>query len=289
MAKKRKKKGGAGGGGGGHDAAGGLRWLLTYADMITLLLGVFIILANIPTKSEETVEEVGESFEHFFTFLKGGRVGEPVTPGKGGENILSRRSGMIAEANPPTPMAVVRKKFIQSFSTQAGTKRMSVIETKQGLTVRFNNMLFFECGKAEIKKEAYPLLDQLASLVEELPNEIKIEGHTDKTPISNRQFSSNWELSVSRAVSVVHYIIFHAKNKAQFPEYKIKRLERRLSASGYGEFHPLDRENPKSSINRRIDIVVLQPKTEDKDMMEKPEPTIAEEIEEKFGIVTEGQ
>ena len=58
MAKKRKKKGGAGGGGGGHDAAGGLRWLLTYADMITLLLGVFIILANIPTKSEETVEEV---------------------------------------------------------------------------------------------------------------------------------------------------------------------------------------------------------------------------------------
>lgn len=285
MAKKRKRKGGgAGGGGGGHDTAGGLRWLLTYADMITLLLGVFIILANIPTKSEETVDEVGESFEHFFTFLKGGKVGEPVIPGKGGENILPKRRGLITEANPPTPMAIVEKKFIQSFPTQAGTKRMSVIETKQGLTVRFNDMLFFESGKAEIKSGSYPLLDQLAFLIEGLPNDVRIEGHTDRTTISTDQFSSNWELSVSRAVSMIHYIIYHAKNKAHLPEYKIKRLERRLSASGYGEFHPIDRRNLMASINRRIDIVILQPKTEE---VEKPEPTISEEIEEKFGIVTE--
>ncbi|MDI6781362.1 MAG: flagellar motor protein MotB [bacterium] len=284
---KKKKKGGAGGGGGGHDTAGGLRWLLTYADMITLLLGVFIILANIPTKSEEAVSEIGESFEHFFTFLKGGRVGNPVVSGKGGENILPKRSGVVANANPPTPMAIVKKKFIQSFPTQAGTKRMTVIETKQGLTVRFNDMLFFEPNKADISPGSYPLLDQVASLVEEIPNEIKIEGHTDQMPISTAQFPSNWELSVSRAVSVVHYIIYHAKNKAHFPEYKIKRLERRLSASGYGEFQPIDRKNPKAEINRRIDIVVLQPKTEDKNLVEKPEPTISEEIEEKFGIVTE--
>ncbi|MBU0701339.1 OmpA family protein [bacterium] len=284
---RKKKKGGGAGGGGGHDTAGGLRWLLTYADMITLLLGVFIILANIPTKSEEAVSEIGESFEHFFTFLKGGRVGNPVVPGKGGENILPKRSGLVAKANPPTPMAIVKKKFIQSFPTQAGTKRMTIIETKQGLTVRFNDMLFFEPNKSDINHESYPLLDQLALLIEEIPNDIKIEGHTDKIPISNIQFSSNWELSVSRAVSVVHYIIYHAKNKAHFPEYKIKRLECRLAASGYGEFHPIDRRNPKAEINRRIDVVILQPKTEDKDLVEKPEPTISEEIEEKFGIVTE--
>ncbi len=286
MAKRRKKKGGAGGGGGGHDTAGGLRWLLTYADMITLLLGVFIILANIPTKSEEAVEEIGESFEHFFTFLKGGRVGNPVVSGKGGENILPRRSGVVAEANPPTPISVVKKKFIQSFPSQAGTKRMTVIETKQGLTVRFNDMLFFEPNKANINPGSYPLLDQLASLVEEIPNEIKIEGHTDRMPISTAQFSSNWELSVSRAVSVVHYIIYHAKNKAHLPEHKVKRLERRLAASGYGEFQPIDKTNPKAEINRRIDIVILQPKIEDENLVEKPEPTISEEIEEKFGIVT---
>ncbi|MFH1860102.1 MAG: OmpA family protein [bacterium] len=286
MGRKKKKKGG-GGGGGGHDTAGGLRWLLTYADMITLLLGVFIILANIPTKSEEAVDEVGESFEHFFTFLKGGRVGDPICPGKGGEKALPKRGGPISEANPPTPLSVVKKKFIQSFPTQAGTRRMTVIETKQGLTVRFNDMLFFEPSNADIKHESYPLLDRLALLVEEVPNDIKIEGHTDQTPISNAQFPSNWELSVSRAVSVVHYIIHHAKHKAHFPEYKIKRLQRRLAASGYGEFHPIDKKNPKAEINRRIDIVILQPKIEEKDMLEKPEPTISEEIEQKFGIITE--
>ncbi|MEK7275162.1 MAG: OmpA family protein, partial [Candidatus Desantisbacteria bacterium] len=146
---------------------------------------------------------------------------------------------------------------------------------------------FFEPNKADINHNSYQLLDQLASLVEEMPNEVKIEGHTDQMPISTAQFPSNWELSVSRAVSVVHYIIYHARNKAHFPEYKIKRLERRLSASGYGEFQPIDRINAKAKINRRIDIVILQPKTEDKNLVEKPEPTISEEIEEKFGMVTE--
>jgi chemotaxis protein MotB len=284
MAKKRRNSDEGGGGGGGHDTAGGLRWLLTYADMITLLLGVFIILANIPTKSEETVEEIGETFEHFFTFVKGGRSGNPVIHGKGGENFLDRRTGLVGRANPPTPPALVKKKFIQSFPTQIGKKRITITETKQGLIVRFNDILFFEPGSAKIKPESYPLLEKLAVLIEELPNDVRIEGHTDPTPISTPEFPSNWELSVSRAVAVVEAIIEHAKNKAKFSDKELLRLQRRLAASGYGEFHPIDRLNPTSPVNRRIDVVILQPKVYEKEPVEKREPTIAEEIKEDFGI-----
>jgi chemotaxis protein MotB len=116
------------------------------------------------------------------------------------------------------------------------------------LVVRFADQVFFDLGKADLKPEAIEILTRLGPLLKDIPNPIRIEGHTDNLPISTARFPSNWELSTHRATSVIRYLV----EELGFSPDK-------LSAAGYGEYRPIaDNETPAGrALNRRVDIVII--------------------------------
>ncbi|MFH1860101.1 MAG: flagellar motor protein MotB [bacterium] len=260
---KKKKKGGAGGGGGGHDTAGGLRWLLTYADMITLLLGVFIILATIPTQSVEKLTKIGESLAKYFNILEG-PGGRKILNEKGGQGLFKERTVPHGRSHDPNKASDIKMPLIQAFNTEIKSKRISIEETKKGLVIRFRDTFLFDPEDVTIKTDAYYALNKIALFIENKPNYVSIEGHTSSAS-EKGIFRSSWELSARRAAVVLHYLSDHAREKG-FSEAAMKSLQERLSATGYGEFHPLN-PDPASPVNRRVEIIIFHQKVKGKDLL----------------------
>lgn len=139
------------------------------------------------------------------------------------------------------------------FQREIQEKELKLSMEEKGLVLRFIAEVFFDSGKADIKPEAYPILDKVAEfLKEDVPDRnIAIEGHTDNEPIKYSGWKSNWELSAARALSVLHYLV---DKKGIDPE--------RVQAVGYGEYHPIaDNSTPEGrQKNRRVEIVILPKK-----------------------------
>lgn len=257
---RKKKKGGGGGEGAKIETAGGMRWLLTFADMITLLLGVFIILCATGAPSRVEVEAIGKAFEKVLSIIPGGG-GETLTPGLGGKKTLEEKTGALVHVKDlKAPESLISHKYTQSFKAEIKKGKMEVKLTKDALVVRCYETLLFDKGSDKIKPEAYPTLDRVAFLISKISNKVAIEGHTDATPIHNAQFASNWELSIARATNVLHYLISQAE-KSDLSSSEIENFKRRLSVFGYAQFRPVVEENPYSNLNNRIDIVIYHHKT----------------------------
>jgi chemotaxis protein MotB len=130
------------------------------------------------------------------------------------------------------------------------TKRLpiAISTNERGVTVHIMDELLFASGSAEIKESSMPALDSLARVLGELPNDFRVEGHTDNLPISTSAYPSNWHLSVARAVSIAYYLIQMHSLK---PE--------KVSAVGYAEYQPLvpNDGDVHRAQNRRVDIVIL--------------------------------
>jgi chemotaxis protein MotB len=142
---------------------------------------------------------------------------------------------------------------------------------ERGLVIHVVESSLFDPGQATLKPEAIAVLDRIAQEVKSIPNQVRVEGHTDDRPIATLRFPSNWELSSARATAVVRYFV----TKYQFaPE--------RLSALGFGEYRPLAPNNsePNRAKNRRVDIVVLT------DNLSRYEP-IPLDTAGQFGIIGE--
>ncbi|MFH1460303.1 MAG: OmpA family protein [Candidatus Omnitrophota bacterium] len=131
-------------------------------------------------------------------------------------------------------------------------KQVRLEMMNKGLVITFIDEILFDSGKDVIKTNAYPILDRVANVLNAQVRDrnIAIEGHTDNQPISKSNWKSNWELSSARAMSVLHYLIDN-KNVA----------EKRLSAVGYGEHHPLQSNDTAAGRqqNRRVEITILPP------------------------------
>jgi len=263
----RKKKGG-GEEGAKIETAGGLRWLITYADMITLLLGVFIILVSESHMEGSKKSALGEALEYVFSIFKTTGVEKNIAPESGGQGAFPKRSAMEGirdEAVVPT--AIIKKRLIQSIPHEVAEGKIVTKKNKRGLVVSYHDSLFFDLGSDKIKPESYPSLDKIATTLEMIPNKVIIEGHTDATPIKGGKFKSNWELSTARATNILHYFIDHAKKRG-FENEKLEKYQARFLVAGYGEFQPID-ENPYSPQNRRINVVIIDKKVSNKDLLLK--------------------
>jgi chemotaxis protein MotB len=197
------------------------RWLISYADLVTLLLALFIVMYAASDK--ERARQIAESFS---------------AQGTGGNGILL---GNDSEKNE-------RAKFEQKLlENQILLQKTKMRQTKDGLVVSLSEAGFFAPGEAAVNPEADAVINTLAGSVQANATQIRIEGHTDATPISNTRYPSNWELSTGRASSVLAKLIDHGIS----PE--------RLSAAGYGGFQPIE-DNltiEGRAQNRRVDIVIL--------------------------------
>lgn len=218
--------------------AGSPLWMTTYSDMVTLLLCFFVMLygfSNVDT----------EKFQGFITSFRGG-----LGVLDGGINV-SQKSG-VASTSSIVALEQLRaiEETLSEFIAQEGLAgAVTLEEEERGLIVRFADQVFFDLGKADLKPEAKEVLRRLAPLLKDLPNPIRIEGHTDNLPINNARFPSNWELSTYRATSVIRYLI---EELGFNPE--------RLSAAGYGEYRPVvPNDTPEHrALNRRVDIVIMR-------------------------------
>ncbi|MBI3601264.1 MAG: OmpA family protein [Nitrospinae bacterium] len=226
-------------GGGEHDSSGGLRWLLTYSDMITLLLVFFIIMFTI---SETNSKKFG-------LFLKSVSKGLNVKE----EEVIPAVIPAISEEDAATreeqdALRKLIKELKLTFSKEIGYGFISIERGKRGITLRIENTTLFEKGNANIKTEAKDILKKVAEDLKVIPNQIAIEGHTDSIPINTAEFPSNWELSTKRAVNVLRYLV----EDEGFAPY-------RIAASGYGEYRPLVPNDPVlgAAPNRRVEITIL--------------------------------
>jgi len=213
------------------------RWLLTYADMITLLLAFFIVMYSM---SRLDAKKFGRMTEELNTALKGGKqafikyMEEQETKGHGVLKIGNLNS--------------LQKQIDEKFKDVNQNSIVQTEITERGLVVHIMETTLFKEGSSELKKETMEVLDLIYDKIKDVPNHVRIEGHTDDTPINNAQFHSNWELSTARATAVVNYFVQNHHFAAD-----------RISALGYGEFRP---RVPNNSVenraqNRRVDVVIL--------------------------------
>jgi chemotaxis protein MotB len=216
-------------------------WMATFTDMNQLLLTFFILLLSMASMDQRKIKVALGSLQGSLGILKEGSQTEYTR-----DDIMSR----ISYVQNVQAMKSKVTQTVQSYAKQANlSQNITVSESKKGVAVRIMDSALFEPGSANIKPEATPLLDKLAAVISETPFNVVVEGHTDDLPVSTAQFPSNWELSTARAVNVVKY--FAGKGvEAQ-----------KLSAAGYGEFHPVTPNiSPESRAkNRRVEINFVSP------------------------------
>lgn len=219
------------------ETAGMMRWLLTYADMITLMLALFIILFAMSTISRVKVQEfaklVSAGFDNSWT------VNQP--PSGGTSGTKSQQSSSSVPQIEKQLQKFVAQKQLQS--------RVQVHLDHRGLVVTLlSDKSFYNSGSARLRPETKKILDQIAKFLNKNRNLIRVEGNTDNVPIRTAKYPTNWNLSAARAVNVVRYLV---ANDHVEPT--------RLSAAGNGKYHPrTDNSTPQGrQENRRVDIVLL--------------------------------
>ncbi len=219
------------------------RWLLTYADLITLLLAFFIMMYTFSKQDAQKYDEVASHLKSIFT---------------GGSGLGARGSvaatDMIGDASRGASSGEIKRQLeseVVSLPVNKDQKNesISVLSDERGIVIRVMDRAFFEEGKADMKDRARKALDRILPIIKGAPNQIRVEGHTDNVPIKTQEFRSNWELSVRRATEVVRYLV----EQHDFPPEKI-------SAVGYAEYRPIVSNDTAENraLNRRIEIIIIK-------------------------------
>ena len=237
------------------------RWLVSYADFITLLFAVFVVLYAMGQSDKKKVEEVMQSIQSSFGMSTAGTAPKI--------NVISSKSINIMPTLKPELSIVPAgrtgrgqgktraeekdfrqiKASIEAYLVKQGAQnKVALTITRRGLIVSLKEAGFFDSGQAQIKPEAHELINTISEVMTQYNNPLRVEGHTDNVPINSSQFPSNWELSTARATNGLKYLIKHFDVDPD-----------KISATGYAEFRPIaDNTSPDGrGKNRRVDLVML--------------------------------
>lgn len=245
-------------------------WLTTYSDLVTLLLTFFVMLFSMANVDKAKFEAIALSFQSAFlnvnaeqsiTSNKGKQLisitqhTDSLIPGESRKNeetekvlstITSISNKKLQELN-IKKLENVKNEIEKAIEKYNLKDNVTIIDQKQTLILRFDSVMLFDLGSADIKESSQSVLKELGAMFKELDNYITIKGHTDDLPINTALFPSNWELSTKRATNVVTFLI---ENCELAPN--------KLTAAGKGEFEPIMPNDTKEhrQKNRRIDIEV---------------------------------
>lgn len=255
---RKKKKGGHDEGEGGME-----RWLITYADLITLLLIFFILMYTMSQVNAQKYSAVANSLSMVLTGQSMSVLDTPgpsLIEGLSGQDIPQNQDSFEQAQLDEVKQLV--EEFILAKDQEAGygatssqaiklSEQVIVYEQERGLVISFKDALLFSSGSDQLTAPARDIIVELGRALAALPNYIRVEGHTDNLPINTYRFASNWELSVLRAATVVHVL----SEAAYIPPD-------RLAIIGYGEYRPLvpNESDAFRAMNRRVDIVILKKK-----------------------------
>jgi chemotaxis protein MotB len=221
------------------------RYLITYADLITLLLVFFIVLYAGSQEDSKKFAILAEGLRSAFknVSMEGGGGNSPLFVGSGATNA----GGMSQEAQDFESITAI----IQRVAQERGVAdRISLRMEADRIIIGLTSDLLFASGSAQLRPSAGPVLDAVAEALRGKANEIRIEGHTDNVPINTAEFNSNWELSGARATAVLRRLVEEGRLP---PE--------RLFAAAYGDARPKANNATADgrAANRRAEIVILYP------------------------------
>ena len=235
-------------------------WQRTYGDMVTLLLTFFVLLYSMSTIDDATFEQIMISLhESFSGVLSEGRTQVPPENMKDISKEIPEDVGddMAEEIEDMQDMYAQFEEYIEEQELE---DVMSIMMDERGLLLRFQDKILFDTAEADLREEAEGVLSDVALILEQVDNEVSIEGHTDDRPISTERFPTNWELSTERATSVLRFLVEENDLEAY-----------RFFATGYGEYRPIvPNDSPENmQLNRRVDITVLWSAFEREEIMDR--------------------
>lgn len=247
------------------------RWLISYADFITLLFAFFVVLFSSSQVDKPKVGRIAKAVQVAFQDLgifppTGTRVpvsdDSPVSVNDVQTSQSSATTGSLGRIVPnaqvklggspevATPQGQLQKQVEKALQKELEKKEVHLRSGPEGLVISLGEVGFFDSGSAHLKEEALPTIAKIATTLQGNGYSVQIEGHSDSIPIHNAQFASNWELSTARATELTRLLI---------EKYSIR--PGRLSAAGYAEYHPIadNLTEEGRTLNRRVDIIVREP------------------------------
>ncbi|MFD2926247.1 flagellar motor protein MotS [Halobacillus naozhouensis] len=246
------------------DQKGSPKWMTTYADMVTLILVFFILLFSMSQVNLVKFDAIAESFQNKMVFefypslVDNENPTDQVKIQENGQlsnkfNQSTNSSIIIADpehtAGQPSDLDDLLKEVNQYLESHHLQDTISASRTDQGIVLVLQEQLLFDSGEAAILEAGKPFLNKVGTLLAAIPNEVKVEGHTDNRPIATFKYPSNWELSGARAGSVIRYLLSNTEGLKQS----------RFTASAYADTRPVVPNNSTEnwSKNRRVEIVIL--------------------------------
>jgi chemotaxis protein MotB len=245
------------------------RWLVSYADFITLLFAFFVVLYASSQVDKRKAGKLALSIQVAFQELGVFETSNTAIPLSDSEAIPFTEIQVIENAErttdltnfvqpmhghpspgEPQPMKEIEDQLKKVLAPEINQKVVEITATREGLVVSLREIGFYISGSATLRASSQGAIDRLAAVLKSRPESLRIEGHTDNVPIHNSRFQSNWELSTARASELIKLFI----TRYDF-------APRRLSAAGYAEFHPVapNTTPEQRARNRRVDIVILNP------------------------------
>jgi len=246
----------------GNDAPA---WMVTYADLMSLLFALFVLLLSFSEVNDNSFKKNAGPMREAFSQNSDFQTDE--------QSFKSGGSGILQGVK-SVPLNIPDKEVLQdamvsqlrrSLQADLANRLVELVETNNGVIVRFPSETAFQSGGAELAAAAYASLDKIIPVLARTPGDIKVGGHTDDIPISTLQFRSNWDLSAARATSVVHYFL----RSGQIPK-------KRLTSQGYADSRPIhENMTPEArKANRRVEISIEVPddSKEAAKILEKAQP-----------------
>lgn len=210
-----------------HALAGHHRWLLSYADFLTLLFALFVVLLASAYSTHKRAAAVSVAVARAFT---GKETPAPAVP----------------------PLAATRNLLVERLAREISNSHIEIRPDARGLVIMLKDGAFFRPGDDEILPDAYGPINEIARAIAPLSNLISVEGHSDAKAIHNARFGDNWELSSARGLSLLRYLT-----------KRFAIAQERLSIAAYADTRPLadNRSAEGRAQNRRVDIVILSEST----------------------------
>ncbi|MBK8973633.1 MAG: flagellar motor protein MotD [Hahellaceae bacterium] len=232
------------------------RWLVSYADFITLLFAFFVVMYSVSSVNEGKYKVLSETLEGVFNATQKSilpvQVGQQTaTPPKTDQvtvqpfDSTDKTPVGVSETETKEALSEIAEQFYRKLEGLISDGLVSVNENEDWIELSLRNSLLFLSGDAVPVDQAFPLLDNISSILKSYPNAVIVEGFTDNVPIRSSVYPSNWELSSARASAVVRLLIFGGIDPG------------RLAAVGYGEFQPLARNDTPEGRQRNRRVVLL--------------------------------
>jgi len=238
------------------------RWLVSYADFITLLFAFFVVMFASSQADKSKAKQVSDSVRQaleegqvaaVLSGILGGTVGDKGVgnarrngPG-GAQEIIAPGPGPVAAAR-TAELGPSQEALTHELKVEIDSGKIRIAMEARGLVISLREAAFFPSGEATVDPGGYSSIGKIAAAIHKIPNPVRLEGHTDSVPIHNSRFRSNWELSAARGIAMLELFS---------PRFDVPRD--RLAVVGYAETMPVDSNDTQEgrAHNRRVDVVIL--------------------------------